>query len=382
MANYYDVLGIGKSASGDEIKKAYKKQAIKYHPDKNQGDKTSEEKFKEINEAYDCLKDSQKKAAYDRFGHDAYKKGGMGNAGGNGAGGPGGFGGFDFNSSGGFSDIFDNIFSDFMGGGAGQSAGGRGGKASMRGADLQYAVDITLEEAFNGLKREVKVRKQAKCGSCDGTGSKSKKKPHTCPTCGGAGKVRVQQGFFAVAQTCHDCHGSGVKVEDPCSSCAGTGVVMDSKEIEITIPRGISNGTTLRVSGEGEAGFNGAPAGDMFIIVNVKSHRIYKRNGNDIFMEAPIDFIKAILGGEIEVPNLDGKNLTVKIPKGTQPGDVLKVRGKGFRLLHSDSRGDLMIQLDLKIPKKVSKKQEEMLRKVEKEGIDSGEEGFFSKIFG
>jgi molecular chaperone DnaJ len=365
--DYYEVLGVPKGASADEMKKAYRKLAMKYHPDRNPDDKEAETKFKELNEAYDILKDDQKRAAYDQYGHAAFENGGGG-----GAGGFGGFGGF----GGGFADIFEEMF--------GMAGGGRGRQQSNRGADLRYNMDITLEEAFSGKKADITIPTMAACDTCNGTGGKDGAKPTTCSTCGGHGRVRVQQGFFTVERTCHVCHGTGQTVSDPCPDCHGTGQQRKEKKLEVSIPAGVEEGTRIRVSGEGEAGRNGAPAGDLYIFLDVQPHRIFQRDGANIFCEVPISMTTAALGGSIEVPTIEGGRAKVTIPEGTQNGERFRLRGKGMSILRSSARGDMFIEVHVEIPVNLSKKQRELLKEFDEETDQKKHSphssGFFDKV--
>ncbi len=370
MANtdYYDLLGIKKGASDDEIKSAYRKMAMKYHPDRNQGDKSAEEKFKEINKAYEVLKDPQKKAAYDQYGSAAFENG-MG-------GGPGaGFNsnGFDFNfgGEGGFSDIFSDIFSDFMG-------GGRSTQKSTKGQDLRYDMVITLEEAFTGTIKNISFRRNGKCSHCSGHGGDS---VTTCPKCRGAGVINIRQGFFMSQQMCPECNGTGHKVKNPCSYCNGTGIETESKTLEVKIPSGVDNGTKLRISGEGEAGFAGSPSGDLFIYIMIKEHKIFERDGRNLFLNIPLSFGEAALGGIIEVPIIEGGKADVNIPKGIQTGERLRLRGKGMTSLGSSARGDMYLNITVETPTKLTAKQEELLRAFELDRkTNSNTKSFFDKI--
>ena len=369
--DYYEVLGVAKGASADEVKKAYRKLAMKYHPDKNPGDAEAEQKFKEINEAYDVLKDEQKKAAYDRFGHGAFD-GGMG--GGAGAGG----GGFDF--SGNFSDIFDDLFNEFSGA---RKRGGGGQGAAQRGSDLRYNMQISLEEAFKGKQENITITTSVTCESCDGSGGEKGSKPISCSTCGGRGSIRAQQGFFTVERSCHTCQGTGKIIEKPCKKCAGSGTVRKDKKLNVTIPSGVEEGTRIRLAGEGEAGFRGGPAGDLYIFLSVKPHRFFKRDGANIHCSVPITISTAALGGAIEVPTIDGGKVKVSIPEGTQTGHQFRLRGKGMAILRSKSRGDMFIHVTLETPVQLSKKQKEILRDFDQTGtIKNNPEssGFFDKV--
>lgn len=371
--DYYKILGISKTASDDDIKKAYRKLAMQYHPDRNKGDKASETKFKEINEAYETLKDPQKKAAYDRYGHDAYKNATSGGGGFNAGGFGNGFsGGFDFGSESVFSDIFEGIF-----GGSGMHHE----RAEMRGADLRYETTITLEEAFRGKDIELKIRTGVKCESCDGTGSEGGAKPKTCPSCKGSGKMRFSQGFFMVERTCSSCNGTGHIIEKSCKSCNGSGRQSKLKTMKVSIPAGIDDGARIRLSGEGEAGIRGGRPGDLYIFVNIRPHQLFKREGNAIHCDVPISIVTASLGGEIEVPTIDGKKALVKIPAGTQPGNVLKLKNKGMSIIRSSLRGDMMIHARVETPVNLTKKQKELLEEFDKERSSNPQsEGFFAKV--
>lgn len=371
--DYYDVLGVSKGANKDELKKAYRTLAMKYHPDRNPGDKEAETKFKEINEAYEILKDDDKRAAYDRFGHDAFN-GGMG-------GGGAGRGGFDF--GGGFADIFDQMFGDFMGGGR---AGGGGGNAGMRGSDLRYNLSISLEDAFAGKNATISVPTTVSCESCSGSGAKDGSAPAACGTCGGAGRVRVQQGFFTIERTCPTCQGQGRVIKDPCGACSGTGRTEKEKTLEVRIPAGVEEGTRIRLSGEGEAGLRGAPAGDLYIFLSIKPHRIFQRDGANIQCKVPIPMVTAALGGVIEVPCIDGSRAKVTIPPGTQSGNQFRLREKGMSVLRSAARGDMYIQAIVETPVNLTKEQEDLLRQFEAAGNSSDKDqspessGFFKRV--
>ncbi len=353
--DYYETLGIQKGASADEIKKAYRKMAMKYHPDQNQGDDTAEAKFKEVNAAYDVLKDDQKRAAYDQFGHAAFEQGGGG------AGGP--FGGFQQGAGGfgGFGDIFEEMFGGGMGGGA----SARGG--AMRGADLQYGLDITLEEAYEGHSETITIQVQDTCNSCDGTGAEAGQKPTTCPTCGGAGRVRMQQGFFTVERTCSTCGGTGSIIKDPCKTCDGAGRVRREKTLKVNIPKGIEAGRRIRLTGEGEAGVKGGPSGDLYILVDIKSHSFFKRDGAHIHCRVPIAMTTATLGGDIEVPTIDGKKSKVKIPGGTQTGQRFRLREKGMPVMRSSTFGDMYIEIFVETPVNLNTKQKDMFKKLDQD---------------
>lgn len=371
--DYYDLLGVSRTAKADEIKKAYRKLAMKYHPDKNQGDKEAEKKFKEINEAYDVLKDEQKRAAYDRMGHAAFD-GSMGGGGG------AGFhpGGFDFQASG-FGNIFDEMFSEFMGGGRARQA-----EAASRGADLRYNMEVTLEDAFKGLKKNVKIPTNVTCDVCSGSGAQQGTKPETCPTCHGQGKIHARQGFFTIERTCSHCHGLGQIIKDPCKSCHGSGRLRKEKTLAVSIPAGIEDGARIRIAGEGEAGLRGGTPGDLYIFLHIKPHKFFHRDGSNIYCQVPISMSTATLGGEIEVPTIDGHKALVKIPEGTQSGKQFRIKGKGMSMMRSSSKGDMYIQTQVETPVNLSKRQKELLQEfatLEKKSHSSPlSEGFFAKI--
>lgn len=369
--DYYALLGAKKDASQDELKKAYRKMAMQYHPDKNHGNPEAEKKFKEISEAYDVLKDDQKRAAYDRFGHSAFENG-MGGGGG------GGFNaqGFDFSSN--FADIFEDLF-----GGAGR--GGRSNaNASQRGSDLRYNLGITLEEAFKGIQKTINVTTSVSCDSCAGSGGESGSKPIECTTCRGAGKIRAQQGFFTIERTCHTCSGMGKIIKDPCKKCAGSGRMRKEKTLSVNIPAGVEEGTRIRLSGEGEAGFRGGPEGDLYIFLSVKPHPIFKRDTADIHCSVPLSLTIAALGGTVEVPTIEGSRVKVNIPAGTQSGRQFRLRGRGMSIMRSQSRGDMYIHVEVETPVNLNKKQKDLLKEFEKasEGKSNSpeSEGFFSKV--
>ncbi|MBE2896387.1 molecular chaperone DnaJ [Pasteurellaceae bacterium HPA106] len=349
--DYYEILGVERSADEKAIKKAYKRLAMKYHPDRNPGDKEAEAKFKEAQEAYEILTDKQKRAAYDQYGHAAFEQGGFGG----GAGGfGGGFGGADF------GDIFGDIFGDMFGGG-----GSRGGRRVVRGDDLRYDLEITLEEAVRGTTKDIRINTLAECDKCHGSGAEKDSKVETCPTCHGSGRVRRQQGFFVTEQVCPTCHGSGKKIEKPCSACHGEGRVHKAKNLSVKIPAGVDTGNQLRLSGEGAAGENGAPAGDLYVVIHVKPHRIFERDGNNLYCEVPISFTMAALGGEIEVPTLDGR-VKLKIPAETQTGKLFRMRGKGVQSARSNYAGDLICKVIVETPVKLNDEQKDLLKKLEK----------------
>ncbi len=338
--DYYEVLGVSKSADEKEIKKAYKKLAMKYHPDRTQGDKALEEKFKEIQEAYEILTDSQKRAAYDQYGHAGVDPN---------RGGGGGFGG-----GADFGDIFGDVFGDIFG-------GGRGGRSRARqGADLRYNLDMSLEEAVRGKDVEIRVPTLVECEPCKGSGAKKGSSPTTCPTCKGAGQVQMRQGFFAVQQTCPTCSGKGKIIADPCNSCRGQGRTEKTKTLSVKVPPGVDTGDRIRLSGEGEAGEQGAPAGDLYVQVNVREHDIFTRDQNNLYCEVPVGFTTAALGGEIHVPTLDGK-VKLKITPETQTGKMFRLRGKGVKSVRSGSLGDLICKVVIETPVNLSSKQKELL---------------------
>lgn len=340
--DYYEVLGIAKTADADEIKKAYRKLAMKHHPDRNPDDKAAEEKFKEANEAYEVLSDEDKRAAYDRHGHAGVDP----NMGG------GGFGG----GAGNFSDIFGDVFGDIFGAGR-----GGGSQRSNRGADLRYTLELDLEEAVKGTKVQIRVPTLSTCEVCDGSGAKKGTSAETCRTCAGQGQVRVQQGFFSMAQTCPTCRGRGKTIKDPCTACHGQGRVEKNKTLEVKIPAGVDTGDRIRLAGEGQAGANGGQTGDLYVQVAVRDHKIFERDGADLYCEVPISFADAALGGELEVPTLDGR-VKLKIPEGTQTGKLFRLRGKGVSPVRGGGPGDLFCKIAVETPVKLSKKQKELLR--------------------
>lgn len=375
--DFYELLGVEKGATADELKKAYRKLAMKYHPDRNPGDEEAEKKFKEVSHAYDVLKDEQKRAAYDRYGHDAFEQGGMGGAGGRGQ------GGFDPNMD--FADIFSDLFGDFMGG-RGQAGGRAGGgrPTQARGSDLRYNLSVTLEEAFAGKQQKIQFTTAATCATCKGSGSKSSSGATTCGTCRGSGRTRVQQGFFTMERTCTACHGQGQVIKDPCNSCSGEGRVRKEKTLSVTIPEGVEEGTRIRLSGEGEVGLRGGPAGDLYIFVSIKPHQFFVREGNDIHCKVPVKMTTAALGGSIEVPAIEGKRARVTIPTGTQSGDQFRLKKKGMTVMRSGGRrGDMYIHTVVETPTRLTKKQKELLQEFEsldEKGAYKEAEGFFSKV--
>ena len=344
--DYYEVLGVSKDASAQELKKAYRRVAMKFHPDRNPDNAEAEEKFKEASEAYEILSDSQKKAAYDQYGHAGVDgSAGMGG---------GGFGG----GAGNFSDIFGDVFGDIFGGGGG---GRRGGPA--RGADLRYTLELGLEEAVKGTTVKIKVPTLVECEVCDGSGAKPGTKPTTCATCGGVGQVRMQQGFFSVQQTCPTCRGTGKTIADPCTSCHGQGRVEETKTLSVKVPPGVDTGDRIRLAGEGEAGTDGGPAGDLYVQVSVREHEFFQRDGKNLYCEVPISIFEACLGGEIEVPTLDGR-VKLKIPEETQTGKLFRMRGKGVVPVRGGSAGDLLCRVILETPVNLTKRQKELLNEL------------------
>ncbi len=352
--DFYEILGVAKNASEDEIKKAYRKLAMKYHPDRNPDSKGAEEKFKEAKEAYEMLSDVQKREAYDRFGHAGVDP----NMGGAGA---GGFGG------GGFSDAFGDIFGDIFGGGG----RARGGPQVYRGADLRYNLDITLEQAANGFDTTIRVPSWNECDTCHGSGAKPGTSPTTCGTCGGHGQVRMQQGFFSIQQTCPKCHGTGKVIPDPCTSCSGSGRVKRNKTLEVKIPAGIDDGMRIRSTGNGEPGMNGGPPGDLYVEIHIKQHAVFQRDGDDLHCEMPISFARAALGGEIEVPTLSGK-VSFTVPEGTQTGKTFRLRGKGIKGVRSGFPGDLFCHVLVETPVKLTDKQKDLLREFDQLTLAGG----------
>ena len=346
--DYYEVLGVDKSAKKDEIKKAYRKLALKYHPDKNKGDKASEEKFKEASEAYHVLSDDKRKANYDQFGHAAFQ----------GAGGGGGFGNFDFSSS--FTDIFEDVFGDM--GSFGFSTGGRSRRRSNnRGSDLRYDISIDLNDAFAGTEKKINYTTYKKCKTCSGSGAKPGSKPSACSYCSGQGRVRSSQGFFTIQQTCPQCSGEGEKITNPCGNCTGMGKIQSSESVSVKIPKGVDDGTRIRLAGKGEAGTKGGGNGDLYLFVSVEPHNIFKRSDESLYYELPISIADAALGTTVEVPSIDGGKTKIKIPSGTQSGKQLRLKGKGMPILRRNICGDLYIRIITEVPTSLTKRQKELL---------------------
>ncbi len=370
--DYYDVLGVSKGASADEIKKGFRRKAKELHPDRNKDNPDAEAQFKEANEAYDVLRDADKKAAYDRFGHAAFENG-MGGGGGRPG---GGFGQGDFSSA--FSDVFDDLFGDFMGG----QRGGGGGRRAARGSDLRYNLRVTLEEAFAGLQKTINVPAAVACSACEGSGAEGGVEPTTCPTCSGMGKVRAQQGFFTVERTCPTCSGLGQIIKNPCKSCGGAGRVEKERALSVNIPAGVETGTRIRLAGEGEAGMRGGPPGDLYIFVEVSDHKLFERDSVNLYCRVPVSMAKAALGGSIEVPTIDGGRGRVQIPAGSQSGRQMRLRGKGMPALRGGGVGDMFIELAVETPVNLTSRQKELLKEFEDLGEDNHPESksFFSSV--
>jgi molecular chaperone DnaJ len=375
--DFYQILGVDKKAGADELKKAYRKLAMQYHPDKNPDNKEAEHKFKEISEAYDVLKDEQKRAAYDRYGHNAFQSGGFGNAGRGAGPGAGGFSGF---GGGGFSDIFEEMFGDFMGG----QQGGRRSDGARRGGDISHEIQISLEEAFAGKESNIKVATWQGCAACNGSGAEKGTKAEVCDTCRGVGRVRAQQGFFTVERTCPTCNGAGQTIKTPCHVCGGAGRNRQEKTLRVSIPAGIEDGTRMRLSGEGEAGMRGGPAGDLYVFVSIYPHRFFQREASSLFCRVPVPIHTVALGGTIEVPTIDGKRIKVSIPAGTQTGQQFRLKGKGMSVMRSPHRGDMFVEVVVETPVNLTKKQKELLQQfagdapVNKTNPQSS--GFFDKV--
>lgn len=369
-ADFYQTLGVSRGASDDEIKKAFRKLAMQYHPDQNKDNKEAEHKFKEIVEAYDVLKDAEKRAAYDRMGHRAFEQGGFGSRTAS-----------DFDFSGNFSDLFEEMFSDMMGG------GGRARSASTmsnRGSDLRFNLEITLEDAFKGTTKTIRVPTWAPCSTCKSSGSENGAPPVTCTTCSGAGRVRASQGFFMIERTCQTCGGAGQIIKDPCRACSGSGRVRKDKTLEVKVPAGVDDGTRIRLAGEGEAGLRGGPPGDLYVFLAVKAHKFFTRDGADLFCKIPLPFTRAALGGSIEAPTIDGTLTKVTIPSGIQSGQKLRLKNKGMSVLRSANRGDMYIEINVETPVNLTKRQQDLLREFEDAGGKGSHnpesEGFFKKV--
>jgi molecular chaperone DnaJ len=366
--DYYVLLGVGRDADEKSLKAAFRKKAVQFHPDKNPGNATAESKFKEINEAYSILGDPDKRAAYDRYGKAAFQNGGGGGQ---------GFEGF----GSAFTDIFEDLFGDFMGGGRGQRGGGR--NRAARGSDMRYNLELSLEEAFKGKAATLTVPTTMSCDGCNGSGAASGSQPKQCPTCGGAGKVRASQGFFVVERPCNGCGGAGQIIADPCRKCRGAGRVERERTLQVTIPAGVDEGTRIRLSGEGEAGARGGPSGDLYVFISLKAHPIFQRDGTTLFCVAPLPVTTAALGGEIDVPSLDGQRTKVKIPAGSQTGRQFRLRGKGMPPLSGSGHGDLIIQVTLETPVHLTRKQRELLeafRDAETDENAPESTGFFARL--
>ena len=367
-SDYYELLGCSKSASEADLKKAYRTKAKELHPDRNSGNESATEKFKQVNEAYEILRDPNKRAAYDRYGHAAFEGGGLNSGqGGNG----------DFASA--FSDVFEDLFGDFMG-----NQGGRqtGSQRANRGADLRYNMRVTLEEAYSGKKTNIDIPTSISCNTCNGTGAQSGASPTSCPTCSGIGKVRAQQGFFTVERTCPTCSGRGQIIKNPCRLCSGQGRVEKSKKLSVSIPAGVETGTRIRLSGEGEAGIRGGHSGDLYIFIEVQKHSLFEREGQDLYCRIPIALITATLGGDLEAPTLDGGRTRVKIPEGAQNNKQLRLRGKGMPAIRGNSRGDLYIEILVETPVNLTQEQKDLLLQFEKscKNNSPANEDFFSKV--
>ena len=371
--DFYEVLGVQKGASAEELKKAYRSKAKELHPDRNSDNPQAEAQFKEVNEAYDILKDDNKKAAYDRYGHAAFE-GGMGG----GQRGGGGAGNGDFASA--FSDVFEDLFGDFMG----RSGGGAGRNRAQRGSDLRYNLRVNLEESFKGVQKTISVPSSVACDTCRGTGAEGGAEPVTCPTCSGMGKVRAQQGFFTVERACPTCNGQGQIVKNPCKSCGGAGRVERERSLSVNIPAGVETGTRIRLAGEGEAGMRGGPAGDLYIFIEVKDHPIFQRDGVNLFCRVPVSITTAALGGEVDVPTIDGGKSRVKVAAGSQTGKQMRLRAKGMPALRGGGVGDMLIELAVETPVNLTTRQRELLHEFEALSAENNPENasFFAKVKG
>ncbi len=367
--DFYEVLGVSRTCDEKGLKVAFRKLAMQYHPDRNNGDQTAEIKFKEVNAAYECLRDPQKRAAYDRFGHAAFEQGGMG-----------GGQGFPNDFAASMSNIFDEVFGDFMGrrGGGGNRSGGR-----ERGSDLRYNMEISLEEAYLGKTAEIEVPTKVVCTSCDGSGAKRGSSPKVCPSCEGSGRVRAASGYFSIERTCPTCQGRGEVISDPCLECNGAGRVTEKRKLSVNIPAGIEDGTRIRLAGEGEAGVRGGPPGDLYIFLSLRPHEFFQRDGADIFCRVPISFTTAALGGEFNVPQIDGSMTRVKVPEASQSGKQFRLRGKGMPVLRTSKVGDMYIQIVVETPTNLTRRQRELLEEFEKGASAENHPestGFFSRV--
>ena len=370
--DYYEILSVARGASEAELKAAFRKAAMQCHPDRNPGNKEAEAKFKELNEAYDALKDPQKRAAYDRFGHAAFEHGA--------ARGPGGFEAGGFSS---FTDIFNDIFDDLTGRRGGGGGGGRAGGGRERGADLRYNMEIELEDAFKGKTATIKIPTSVTCEACSGSGAKPGSKPKTCATCAGHGRVRATQGFFSIERTCPTCQGRGEVIEDPCNVCGGAGRVTRERTLSVNIPAGVEDGTRIRLANEGEAGARGGPPGDLYIFLSIQPHAFFQRDGADLHCRVPISMVTAALGGEFSVPTIDGSKAKVPVPDGTQTGRQVRIRGKGMPVLRSRDLGDMYVQLFVETPKNLTRRQKELLAEFDAQSSKETQPestGFFAKV--
>jgi molecular chaperone DnaJ len=359
--DYYEVLGIGPNASAEEIKKAYRKLALQHHPDRNPGDKAAEERFREASEAYQVLSDQNRRSQYNRYGHAAFEQGG-------------GFGGFDFGGAG-FEDVFNDIFGDFFG-------GRRGRTRARRGEDLRYDLEISFEEAINGVEKKIDIPRTAACETCNGLGTRDGKPRETCNVCRGSGQVRYQQGLFSIAKTCGHCQGDGSVLRDPCRTCSGSGAVRTTQTLNVRIPAGVDTGSRLKLRGEGETGYNGAPGGDLYVVLHVSEHALFTRNGVDVVCEVPISFTQAALGSEMDVPTVKGK-VKLKIPAGTQSGNVFRLKGKGAPDLRGYAHGDGLVRVVVETPKKLTAKQRAVLEefaRISGEEVHPISKGFLDKV--
>ena len=365
--DYYEILGVAKNANADEMKKAYRAKAMQYHPDKNPGNKEAEAKFKELNEAYDVLKDDQKRGAYDRFGHAAFE-GGRG---------PGGAGSAGFDA-GAFSDIFEEMFGDFMGG----MRGARSSNGAQRGNDMRYTLEVTLEQAFKGTKANINIPVMTSCEECNGSGAEKGSTAETCGMCKGRGSVRTQSGFFTVERPCPTCSGAGKVIKNPCKSCGGQGRKRKEKKLEVNIPAGVDDGTRIRLANEGEAGLRGGPSGDLYVDISVKPHRFFKRDEAHLYARVPVSMVTAAMGGSVEVPEIGGGRLKVNVPAGTQSGTQMRLGGKGMSILRAGHRGDMYVEIAVETPVNLSKKQKDLLKEFDGQGKDNSPEssGFFGRV--